>query len=366
MMSVYQPKGSGEFYVDREFPIGGVNVRIKEKLWTTNRRVAHSREELLIEVHRAPAHALLRALKAGDITVLDLVTAKQEKRLYVADALREITDRRNLWDVLESCIEQGTAGAATKSRYTLSLKKLRRAGSLGETATLRSLDAVDWNALKVQWEGSPADWNHLRRMLSHGLTLYYGDVYAPQRRALVKKIPSAPEPRSRLALLSFALFQRMMAKVPDEVRPAYWTLLVTAMRAGEGGEYYSCTAHHLDDTECLVHVPGTKTDGSAATIAVHPDDWHWVAAGIPAPRQYQALRRNWKRAAAKVGRPTLRLHDIRHLSIRMALEGGASVADAQAHARHEDPTMTLDYARIESSRRAADAIRRAIQEGSGQ
>jgi integrase len=362
-MSVYRPNASQEFYVDREFLMDGQLVRIKEKLWTTAKRIAHAREELLIEVHRAGAFDLLRAVKVGEITVLDLVNAKRERRLYVADALREITDRRNLWDVLESCIALGTAGDSTKERYRLSVKKLRRSGVLGEGATIRSLDLVVWPALKLQWEGSAADWNHLRRMLSHCLTIYYGDVYAPQRRALVKKIPRAAEPRSRLAMLSLPLFQKMMFKVADDVRPAYWTLLVTAMRAGEDGEYFSCGPQHLDRSEYLIHVPGEKTEGSAATIAVHQDDWHWVERGIPAPRQYQALRRSWKKAARAVGHPSLRLHDIRHLSIRLALEGGASVADAQAHARHEDPTMTLDYARIESSRRAADAIRRAITEG---
>ena len=362
-MSVYRPSSSREFYVDREFPMDGQLVRIKEKLWTTSQRIAHSREDLLIEVHRAGTFDLLRAIKAGEITVLDLVNAKRERRLYVADALRQITDRRNLWDVLESCIVQGTAGEKTKERYRLSVKKLRRSGVLGEDATMRSLELVVWPALKLQWEGSGADWNHLRRMLSHCLTLYYGDVFAPQRRALIKKIPRAHESRSRLALLSLPLFQKMMSRVADDVRPAYWTLLVTAMRAGEGGEYHSCTPSHLDRSEFLVHVPGEKTEGSAATIAVHSDDWHWVERGIPAPRQYQALRRSWKKAARAVGHPSLRLHDIRHLSIRLALEGGASLADAQAHARHEDPTMTMDYARIESSRRAADAIRRAITEG---
>lgn len=362
-MSVYRPAASDEFYVDREFLMDGQLVRLKCKLWCEDRRTAHVREDLLIEVHRAGAFNLLRAVKAGEITVLDLVNAKRERRLYAADALREITDRRNLWDVLESCIEQGTAGESTKSRYRLSLRKLRRAGVLGETATMRSLEAVMWSALRLQWEGSAADWNHLRRMLSHGLTLYYGDVYAPARRALLKKIPRAAEPRSRLALLSFPLFVRAVGHVPDDVRPAFWTLVLTGMRAGEDGEYYRTTRAHLDADEYLVHVPGEKTAGSASTIAVHPDSWHWIDRGVPAPRQYQSLRRHWKRAAKTVGQPGLRLHDIRHLSIRMALDGGASLADAQAHARHEDPTMTMDYARIESSRRAADAIHRAATEG---
>jgi integrase len=362
-MSVYKPTDGSDYVIDREFLMDGQSVRIKASSWTGQKREALIREGLLVELHRAGRFAMIRALKAGEITVLDLVAAKEERRLYVPDALREITDRRSLWDVLGACIELGTAGEKTKKRYRLSLTKLKATGALGETATIRTLQAVNWSALKAQWSGSASDWNHMVRMLSHALTLYYGDVYATERRQIVAKIPKAKEPRSRLAVLSLDLFRRMVAKAPAIVRPTYWTLLLTGMRAGDAGEYFQCTAAHLDAAEHLVHVPGTKTVGSRAAVAVHPDDWHWIEAGIPAPRQYKWVRLHWKRAARACGRPEIRLHDIRHLSIRLALDGGAPLADVQAHARHEDPTMTMDYARIESSRRAADAIRKALVEG---
>ena len=361
-MSVYRPTKGSDYVVDREFLMDGVLLRIKATTWTSDHKEALRREALLVELHRGGQFELLRALKEGDITVLDLVAAKLERRLWVPDAHREITDRRNLWDVLASCIELGSATERTKGRYRLSLKKLRGTGVLGADATMRTLTAVNWTALKAQWVGSGSDWNHMVRMLSHALTLYYGDVFAPQRRRLMAKIPKAREPRARMAVLSLELFRRMVAKTPPHVRAVYWTLLLTAMRAGEGGEYFRSTVGHLDADELLVRVPGTKTTGSAAAVAVHPDDWHWVAAGIPAPRQYRWVREHWKRAARACGRPEIRLHDIRHLSIRLALDGGASLSDAQAHARHDDPKMTMDYARIEQSRRAADAIRLALSE----
>lgn len=359
-MSVYKPTPGSDWVIDREFLLDGASVRIKASSWTGQKREALVREALLVDLHRAGRFALIRALKAGEVTVLDLVAAKEERRLYVPDALREITDRRSLWDVLGACIELGTAGEKTKKRYRLSLAKLRASGALGDTATIRTLQAVNWAALKTQWGGSASDWNHMVRMLSHALTLYYGDVYAPARRQLVAKIPRAKEPRSRLAVLSLALFRQIVGKTPAIVRPTYWTLLLTGMRAGAEGEYFRCGPEHLDRAEHLVHVPGTKTLGSRASVAVHPEDWHWVEAAIPAPRQYKWVRLHWKRAAIACGRGDVRLHDIRHLSIRLALDGGAPLADVQAHARHEDPTMTMDYARIESSRRAADAIRKAL------
>lgn len=362
-MSVYKPTGGSDFVIDREFLMEGQTIRIKASSWTGQKREALVREALLVELHRAGKFALIRAIKAGEVTVLDLVAAKDERRLYVPDALREITDRRSLWDVLEACIDMGTAGEKTKKRYRLSLSKLRATGTLGDSASIRTLQTVNWSALRSQWGGSASDWNHLVRMISHSLTLYYGDVYAPERRQLVAKIPKAKEPRSRLAMLSLELFRKMVARTPTLIRPTYWTLLLTGMRAGDGGEYFQCTPASLDKAEHLILVPGTKTVGSRAAVAVHPDDWHWVEAAIPAPRQYKWVRLHWKRAAAACGRPEIRLHDIRHLSIRLALDGGAPLADVQAHARHEDPTMTMDYARIESSRRAADAIRKALTEG---
>ncbi|MGQ0649550.1 MAG: hypothetical protein ACT4P7_18505 [Gemmatimonadaceae bacterium] len=361
-MSVYRPTKGSDFAVDREFLMDGVAVRIKATTSAAKRSEALVREALLVELHRSGRYAMLRAIKDGEITVLDLVCAKNERRLYSEDALREITDRRNLWDVLESCIDLGTAGERTKERYRLSAKKLKATGVLGDTASMKTLFVVNWSTLRGQWVGSASDWNHMVRMLSHCLTIYYGDVYAPQRRAIMTKIPKAKEPRGRLALLSLALFRQMVAKAPVHVRPVYWSLLLTAMRGGEGGEYFRCGKENLDASEFLVRVPGTKTLGSAATVAVHEDDWHWIEAGIPAPRQYRWVRMHWKRAALSCGRPEIRLHDIRHLSIRLALDGGASLADVQAHARHDDPTMTMDYARIEQSRRAADAIRRSLSE----
>lgn len=359
-MSVYKPTTGSDYVIDREFLMDGASVRLKASAWTSRKSEALVREALLVKLHRSGRFALLRALKAQEITVLDLVAADEERRLFVDDALREITDRRNLWDVLETCIDQGAAGDLTKERYYLSLNKLRRCGVLGPSATMRSLEAVAWPALRAQWAGSASDWNHLRRMLSHALTIYYGDVYAPKRRALMKRIPAAPEPRGRLQLLSLALFQRMVAKTPPEVRCVYWTLLLTGMRAGEEGEYFRADVTWLDHDQHLVRIPAAKTPRGVAEVTVHPAQWHWITAGIPAPRQYRRVRIYWKKAAKACGRPEIRLHDIRHLSIGLALAGGASLADAQAHARHEDPTMTMDYARLEQSRRAADAIHTSL------
>lgn len=361
-MSVYRRVDGGDFHIDREFLIDGELLRFKAWAYTDHEREARNREDMLVEMHRAGSFSLLRALKGGEITVLDLWAAKRENRLYIPDALREITDRRNLWDVLEECIAKGTAGAKTKERYTTSLTKLRKQGTLGARATIKTLATIHWPELQKQWGGSPADWNHMVRMVSHCLSIYYGDVYAPQRRAIVKLIPKAREPRSRLRLLSLETFRKAVAKAPAVYRDIYWTLLLTGLRAGEGGEYFSTKPQHLDASAHLLHVPGTKTEGSAFSIAVHPDYWHHVASAVPAPRQYKAVAKEWRKATKKACGRALRLHDIRHLCIGLALDGGASLPDAQAHARHEDPTMTMDYARVESSRRAATAIRDQLKE----
>jgi integrase len=56
----------------------------------------------------------------------------------------------------------------------------------------------------------------------------------------------------------------------------------------------------------------------------------------------------------------MRLHDLRHLALQLALDGGAMLNDVQSLARHADPAMTMRYLKRSGSRRAADAIGRSL------
>ena len=53
-------------------------------------------------------------------------------------------------------------------------------------------------------------------------------------------------------------------------------------------------------------------------------------------------RREFRAAAAAIGRPGMRPHDLRHTAVSLAIASGASVKDVQAIAGHKDASMTLN------------------------
>jgi hypothetical protein len=176
-----------------------------------------------------------------------------------------------------------------------------------------ALTGVDWKALAKRWEGSGADWNHCRRAVSHFLAEHLGDVYHPLRRAVMKRYPKQAE----------------CERVPDLDVPTFWRVVEQA-------------AEHVTKT---VSVPGTKTAGSVAVLAVDPELWPWVVAGVPAPVGYKWLRIYWKRALEAAGADvTLRLHDLRHLTAQLLVNAGQSEASVQTTMRHATASMTRRYA----------------------
>ena len=264
----------------------------------------------------------------------------------------------NLWEALEGVFPAVHWSQKTAHRYHVSLQSFaRKAGSkLGASARVADLARVDWPALQRDWESSAADWNHMRRMLSAGLTKLLGDVYHPFRRDVVKRIPIAHEV-PRTPDLSPELFWRIVLRTPLHAQPCYVVLLATGMRLGE---YLRCTRSHLRPHTFAIEVPGTKTAGSAATVYVDESLWDWVIAGIPAPIKEKWIRTHWKRAAREEGVGELRLHDLRHAFGQFASDAGAPTARIQAALRHASPEMTRRYEMQKAKRDVAELVGRAI------
>jgi len=118
-----------------------------------------------------------------------------------------------------------------------------------------------------------------------------------------------------------------------------------------------------------------KTDAGVRTIAipanvlpvvvdhlaehVAPESTAWLfpgASGQPvAPR---TLDRAWTRARESVGRPDLRLHDLRHSGLTWAAATGATTAELMSRAGHASPAAALRYqhATQDRDRALADAL----------
>lgn len=302
---------------------------------------------------------VLRAIKAGTLTVKEVLAAEKAKAFGRGDALQLLALRRPLWATVDAWT--ATDDGVTMDRYRVSLKKLKTLSGLGDRATIADLGTVDWKALKAHADfKSASDWNALRRAVSRFLSVTLGDVYHPARRAVLAKIERAPS-RPRRVEVTAADFWTLIAAVPEVARAGVVTLAVTGMRLGEYERTRKSHLHKQADGSVLVDVQGTKTAGSTAVVRVAASLAPWVKAGVPMALKRLWFRRCFKKGAKAIGRPELRLHDLRHCTAMFALDGGAGIHAVRDLMRHEGAAQTLDYTRSGNVAAASDAIAKTLK-----
>jgi len=295
----------GSYRLDRIFP--GVG-RIAVASGATRAAEFHKRDDCLTRLYDKGRLDLLRAIRAGTLTVTEVYAADRQ------DTLNALTGDRArlaapLWTAVDAWTPMSAKAPATPKRYAISLAALRRTGVLKTDATVEQLGAVDWRVLEAAWPRSAADWDHLRRAVSHFLSMHLGDVYRPLRRQLVKAIPKRHE-QERVPDLPPALFWKIVTKAPEHAQAAYVTIAALGLRVGE---YLRLTRDHLLPHSFAVNIPESKTAESAATGRVDERLWPWILQGFPSPLGYKWLRLYWKRALKAAEAPMdLRLHDLRH------------------------------------------------------
>jgi len=103
-----------------------------------------------------------------------------------------------------------------------------------------------------------------------------------------------------------------------------------------------------------------KTDAGARTVAIPanvlpvltrhlerftgPDPEALILVGEKGgPIRPQVLETAWQRARASIGRPELRLHDLRHSGLTWSAATGASIAELMRRAGHASPAAALRY-----------------------
>lgn len=363
---------------------------------------------LLDELYENGQFDVLRALKkprgdAGRVEIGELLAAKKAGRHKRDDVLVDVRLRRGLWETFAEAVKQRPGGDKHHARLLSSLKKFARSSAarlLGPKAIVADLRRVDWRVLRGDEDGhggelfrSAADWNHMRKAISSALSTLLDGPAHPFRLEIMKRIPRETETAHDVDV-TVEQFIGLVALIPEQLQPIIVTLAVTGMRLET--EYLAC--RDTDKRPLLpgVYCPGSKTADASGVIPVAPSLWHWVNAGIPAPRKAKQIRVHFHRAcvtlglgryeetgavrvqtvrrardgAPSKGEPTgiirkelpvlrykgLRLHDLRHLALQLALDGGAALNDVQRFARHADPTMTMRYLQRSSTRQAADAI----------
>ena len=170
--------------------------------------------------------------------------------------------------------------------------------------------------------------------------------------------------------LDLAQAKRVLAELPDLWRPVAALCLYAALRISEA---LALRWGDLDFEANVVHVPGTKTEGSRADVPMiaplraellaHRKRQPGVggllvfrtASGEPQDRHNAGRAIRLAGARAKVaGTKPLSPHDLRHSCAALLLEAGVPDPQVAAIMRHADPRVTLTvYAGITTKRRAA-------------
>jgi integrase len=341
---------------------------------------------LIDELYENDQHDVLRALKKkkgdpGRVTIRELLAAKKAGRLRRDDVLIDLRLRRPLWATLEAqCLARpgGQTHQDNLLAYRLKFARTQAAAKLGPKAVWADLMTIDWRALQAEYP-SPAYWNANRKMISSCTAALLENVHHAWRLELMKKIPKLAEPHLDVDVTTEQFWQLVDA-MPEHARPGVVTLAVTGFRVNT--EYMRCGKDDLRPAVFAVYAPGTKNADATGLVYVAESLWPWVEAGIPAPVKTLWLRKYLHRAALQVGLARLKpradgamhvdgvtprmvydglsLGQLRHLALQLALDGGATLNDAQAHARHADPTMTMRYLKRAGRKSAAAAIGRQL------
>lgn len=326
----------GTYRIDRVFK--GVG-RIARASGTRSLKRFRAIDNLLTELHEDGKLDVLRAIRDGSLSPLEVYSASRTGRIpYVAS---EIVLHQNLWPAVREWLPRSARTKSTRERYGNSMDRLRDSGALRKNALVSDLARVDWPAVLERWPNSGADFNRMRGTVSRFLTMTLGDKAHPFRRKVMKNFPRGRESRGRVPEINVGRFWAIMEHVPEGLVPCYVTLAVTGLRVGS--EYCALQEHHLRPLTREIEVPGTKTEGSADVVKVGPLSWPWIVRAVPAPLKYDSLYRYWRMACEKAGVQNVTMHDLRHLMGQELTEAGRSEASVQSSLRHDTPAMTRRY-----------------------
>lgn len=321
-----------------DFAVPGVG-RIRKKSGARTIRSHNQRVALLTKLRDGdfPRLDLLTAFHRGAVSIVELLDA--DRRHALPRMVADLYGDRPLWRTVDQVLDGIDRAPLTVQGYRKSWRALQVFGILGADATVGDLARVEWKALEAAWGRSPASWNQLRRAVSRTLTLLLGDKGHQLRRDVLQDFPTREE-EGRVPDLTPQQFRVALRHVPAPLRPAIVTLIATGMR---GSEYARLRPEHLG--RHVVRIPGSKTAGSKAGIAVAPELWPFIVAATPCPVSLWVLRRTWATAlkAAKLAHMTL--HDLRHCTGQWATDAGMPLPRVMDLLRHKTPAMTLRYAK---------------------
>jgi integrase len=340
----------------------GIDKRLEIDSGATERRQHIAAERVVDKLIDDRQRDVLQALMDKRVTLGELVDSDRKGTLGGANALVSVEMGRPLFESWEVAIKKMDCSQLTKLRYSISCKALEKRAGLWLTrqSTIADLRTVPWDVLRKVWLASKSgtDWMHMRRGLSHFLTVTFRSRYHPLRAEVLFAMKPAKE-RKRMPDLSVETFWKVVNRVREDLRPAYVTIAGLGLRAGE---YLSIGPDSFNESTLQLSITG-KT--GAATLLVPEELYGWVRAACPALASYKTLRSNWRTACKEEG-VDITLHDLRHCTGQWATSAGVAMTKTQMLLRHSTLDMTARYAATRDKGEAASAVAELmLRTGSG-
>lgn len=200
------------------------------------------------------------------------------------------------------------------------------------------------------------------------------------------RIPKASQTKRRreIDIITPAELVKLAGKMPDHLRMSVTLAAWCGLRWGETSELRrkdierDGSAIHIRravtyrDGAC--HVGEPKTSAGIRTVGVPPHIraalsrhlsrhvgkggeallFTGAAGGHIKHYEYQYP---WEKARAAIGKPTLRVHDLRHVGAVLAAQSGATTVELMHRLGHTTPQMSLRYQHVAEGRDAAIAER---------
>ncbi len=225
-----------------------------------------------------------------------------------------------------------------------------------EGRLLPAIEAADIERLLAAHpELSPASRNRIVGALS--ALLQYARRLGYVERNVAATVPREREEVSALPLVGLEDQRRLLEEVPAEPRLLFLAALDTGARLGE---LLRLTWADVDWEQGGLLIRRSKSRRPrmvrmsrrlAGALRAHADGRglgatrRIFAAGVGADGALRwAWRKRFKRAAAAIGQPDLRIHDLRHLAAINLVRAGVDLPTVQAHLGHLHLVSTLRYA----------------------
>jgi integrase len=287
-------------------------------------------------------------------------------------------------DYAEKCLEQRDLTPKTRALYRDLLK-----GRIDPVLGDETMKAVTPALVRAWWVGlgkeTPTRNTHAYQLLKTIFNTAVEEKLVTENPCQITTAGRPPKPRD-VKPLNPAELLKVAEKVPERYRAAVPVAVWCGLRFGELIELRRKDIHNdgdrmtlrirraatIVDNKLVVGPP--KTDAGIRDVTVPPHvteilKAHMAAHTLKGPEAFvftttrgqrlskTAFTKTVKAGFASVGKPDMRVHDLRHVGATLAAQAGATTKELMARIGHTTPAMAMRYQIAASERDALIAER---------